>query len=107
MSDHGDRVKSLVAEKSTVTPLGTPRAPTPAMQDNQSAEATAEEDKTLYQCSILIRDIKEMNTKVFDLWKEEISAMLPFGASEGDGAERPESMFILTSQYTLLICVSS
>ena len=106
MSDHGDKVKSSVAEKSAMTPLGTPRAPTPAMQDNQSAETTAEEDKTLYQCSILICDIREMNARVFDFWKEEISAMLPFGASEGDGAERSESMPTLVSHYDSLIYVS-
>lgn len=35
------------------------------------------------------------------LWKEEISSMLPFEASEGEELERPESLSIILFQSTI------
>ncbi|THH10657.1 hypothetical protein EW145_g1177 [Phellinidium pouzarii] len=86
------------------------RSPTPApLQDTQSYDHTTNDEKILYQCAIVMQDLREMEQAVLRLWKEHISSMLPSRLPGGDIAEQPENILkcSLTSLTDVLPLLSS
>ncbi|KAH8119152.1 COG complex component [Phellopilus nigrolimitatus] len=102
--DLSAKAKSPVVDKVTVTGLPSSRSSTPTpQQDAQSSDRTAEEDKSLYQCAIVMQDLREMEHVVWRLWEQQISTMLPQHSPGEDAAGQPKS--VLKSSLSSLMDV--
>lgn len=51
----------------------------PVAFSEMSNQSTVIEDTTLYQCGLLISDIKMLERKVMEFWNTHISVILPAG----------------------------
>ncbi|KAH9892690.1 COG complex component [Cubamyces lactineus] len=85
------KVAAAVAAERTAATAATARASTPVPTEAASAESIAADEALLQQFATAITDIKAMEMQVMKLWREELSAVLPDGAtSEGEQGVPPE-----------------
>ncbi|KAH9948954.1 COG complex component [Amylocystis lapponica] len=90
------KVAAAVAAEKLGTGAGSPasisRASTPVPPtEAASAESTAADEALLQQFAIAITDIKAMETRIWRMWREELSMMLPeVSLSEDDTTLTPE-----------------
>lgn len=93
-----------------MTPLSTPRSSTPnPATDAQNQERAADEDKLLHYFAVAMQEIGQMEKQVMNLWRQEISALLPEPESADNNAEDPEGSaldYSISPVISLILCYS-
>ncbi|EJD02931.1 COG complex component [Fomitiporia mediterranea MF3/22] len=98
-----DKMKSPLTDKVASSGLPGSRSSTPTLpQDNSSVDRTAEDDKCLLQCAVLLRDLKGMEQVVQRLWREQTSSMLPHSSMDTNEEETGEPENALKSALSFV-----
>lgn len=78
---------SNITNEKTSAIANIPRSSTPGLTPEATTESTAADEILLRQCATALVDIRAMTSQVLQLWREEISIMLPDTSIEDDTAE--------------------
>lgn len=76
-----------ITNEKTSSIANIPRASTPGLTQEATTESTAADEILLRQFATALVDIRVMTSQVLQLWREEISKMLPDTSIEDDTAE--------------------